>query len=184
MALMVIICPECGENAKKEIGAVNRAKRNGLAVYCSRECSGLAHRKHKTDEQKKEEKRLYDMKRRSEMRDEIKAKKRAYHLRTYDQEKARVYRKARSQQHAEYCRRPEYREWKAEYDRKYRAEKHYGEFAECFMLVMDIRDECLDRMDDHEIRKIKGTMNKKQERRRDYERTYRDELEDRPLGDA
>jgi hypothetical protein len=38
---------------------------------------------------------------------------------------AAEYRKQRMHLHVEYCRRPEYRAWKREYDRKYRA-KEFG----------------------------------------------------------
>lgn len=184
MAMGRIICPKCGAEVLKPNSAINRAARAGLAIYCSRECAGIARRREITTQDKKAEKRLYDMERREKNREKITAQKAAYYREHHDREKERIERKKRSAQHAEYCRRQEYREWKAEYDRKYRAEKFYGEFAECHLLVMSIRDECLERMDDTEIRLTKGTMNKKLQRRRDYERAFRDELEDRPLGDA
>lgn len=96
----------------------------------------------------------------------LKAKKAAYFQRTYDPEKARVERKKRSKAHAEYCRRPEYRAWKQQYGRRYRAKKFYGEFWECFLLAQDIREECLERSSDYEIRKAKHTLNKALERKR------------------
>ena len=185
MALKSFICP-CGRTAAKEAGAVNRAERQGLQIYCSRECAWLHHRKNKTPEQKKEEKRLYDMEYRSknrellkekkaayyrENRELLKEKKAAYYRENHNIEKEREQRKKRSAQHVQYCQRPEYRMWKKGYDRQYRAKKFYGEFAECHLLVLSIRDECLERMDDRDIRNLNGTLNKKQERRRDYDRT-------------
>lgn len=179
---MLIRCAHCGKEADKHTGTVNRSTAAGRPLYCSRECAGLAKRKFKTVEQRKAEKSAYDAKRRVELADKIKAEKRAYHLRTYDPAKAAVKRKARMPRHVEYCRRPEYRAWKREYDKQYRAEKEYGEFAECFLLAMEIRDECLSRMSDYEIRLEKGTMNKALKRRRDYERIDREEPEICALG--
>lgn len=180
---MQITCAHCGKAAEKSAGAVNRARKVGLSLYCDRTCAGLGRRNPpKSIEQKKAEKRAYDAARREALADQIKAAKRDYHQRTYDPVKAAAVRKLRMPYHVEYCRRPEYREWKREYDRAYSANKEYGEFAECFLLVMDIRAECLSRMTDYEIRLEKGTLNKRQQRRRDYDRFDSEEPEDCPVG--
>jgi len=142
----------------------------------------LARRKNKSEALRREEKRLYDIEYRRKNRASLKAKKAAYFKRTYDPQKAAVERKKRSSKHVEYCRRTEYREWKRQYDRRYRAEKEYGEFADCFLLVMDIRNECLSQQSDYEIRLSKGTLNKRLKRKRDYERSLRKEPETGPLG--
>ncbi|MDC9825654.1 hypothetical protein PRN20_18120 [Devosia sp. ZB163] len=176
-------CAHCTATATTSNGNYNRAAKIGAPLYCGKECAGLARRKWKSPAQRKEEKRVYDAARRAELADEIKAAKRAYHLRTYDPAKAAVERKKRMPRHVEYCRRPEYRAWKRDYDRNYRAAKEYGEFAECFLLVMDIRAECLSQMTDYEIRLEKGTLSKTQKRRREYERANRKEPEVGPLGD-
>lgn len=179
---MQIACSHCGKTAEKSAGAVNRARKAGLAIYCNRACSGLGRRKHKSKAQKVEEKRLYDMEYRRKNRAMLKAKKAEYFQATYDPEVARIERRKRAAFHAEYCRRPEYREWKREYDRRYRAEKEYGEFADCFLLVMDIRAECLSQQSDYEIRLAKGRVALTQQRKRDYARTLRKEPEIGPLG--
>lgn len=181
---MQITCAHCGKAAEKSAGAVNRARKVGLALYCDRTCAGLGRRKPpKSIEQKKAEKQSYDAARRIALADKIRAAKREHHKRTYDPVKAAEERKLRMPRHVEYCRRPEYVAWKREYDRLYRANKEYGEFAECFLLVMDIRAECLSRMTDYEIRLEKGTLNKRQQRRRDYGRFDSEEPEDCPVGD-
>jgi hypothetical protein len=176
-------CPQCrcfGEQAK---GAVNRAAKRGAPVYCGRECAGLARRgSEKSQEQRKAEKSAYDARRRIEHGERIRAQKRAHHKATYDPVKAAEYRKQRMPYHVEYCRRPEYVEWKRDYDRQYRAEKEFGEFAECFMLIQDIRNECLSQQTDYEIRLSKGGIAKSQQRRRDYDRLVRKEPEIGPLG--
>lgn len=181
---MQIKCAHCGKVAEKAVGAVNRARKVGLALYCNRTCAGLARRQPpKSVEQRKAEKSAYDANRRLVLADRSKAEKAAYHKRTYDPAKQRAYNQSRMPHHIEYCRRPEYREWKREYDRKYRASKEYGEFAECFLLVMDIRAECLSQMTDYEIRFAKGGVAKTQQRRRAYDRLNREEPENGALGD-
>jgi hypothetical protein len=175
-------CPQCRCFGEQAVGAVNRAAKRGAPVYCGRECAGLARRgPEKSPEQRKAEKSAYDAKRRVAIADRLKAEKRAYHLRTYDPVKAAVERKKRMPKHVEYCRRPDYVAWKREYDRQYRA-REYGEFSDCYLLVMDIRNECLSQQSDYEIRMSKGTFGKCQQRKRDYDRLDREEPEIGPLG--
>lgn len=181
---MQIECAYCGKTSDKASGAVNRSRKVGIPLYCDRACAGLARRKPpKSIKQRKAEKRAYDAARRVALADEIRAAKREYHKRTYDPAKAAHARKRRMPRHVEYCRRPEYVEWKREYDRKYRAKKFYGDFADCFLLVMDIRAECLSQMTDYEIRYANGGVAKTQQRRRSYDRANREEHESGSLGD-
>lgn len=175
-------CAHCTNLADRPAGHVNRARAQGNKLFCSRECFGLDRRQWKPVEQRKEEKRLYDADYRKREGDALKAKKAEYYQRTKDPAKEAVKRKERMPLHVEYCRRPEYRAKKKVYDREYRAEKEYGAFAECFLLVMDIRDECLSRMTDYEIRLEKGTLNKSLQRKRNHERSIRNSPEVGPLG--
>lgn len=166
------LCSYCGEPISQTTGAINRAKKHGRRIYCNRQCAGLGRRGGKTPEQKKEEKRLYDMEYRDKNKDLLKEKKAEYFKRTYDAEKAREKRKARSTQHAEYCRREEYKEWKKIYDQKYRVKKLFGEYWESAVLLINLNNEIIERIDKYEIYTINNTLNKKQTRRRDYERTH------------
>lgn len=175
-------CAHCGKATDKPAGHVNRARNRGFALYCGIECSGLGRRLHKTKSDKVAEKSAYDLEYRRKNKAMLKAKKRAYFERTYDPEAARIKRQKRMPQHVEYCRRPEYREWKQQYDRRYRAEKHYGDFADCFLLIQDIRAECLSQQSDYEIRHAKGRVAMTTQRRRDYERTHSKEPQVGPLG--
>ena len=159
-------CAHCGKSADRPAGHVNRSRAQGLRLFCGRKCSGLAKRLHKTTAQKKEEKRLYDIEYRNKDPDARKAQKREYHKRTYDPAKAAKVRKARMPYHVEYCRRPEYKRWKKAYDRKHRAGKFYGSFAEAAMLLNDLNLEINGRMDRHEVRYQNGTTNKAQRRKR------------------
>lgn len=175
-------CAHCTKLTDRPTGHVNRARAQGRKLFCSRECFGLDRRQWKSVEQRKEEKRLYDAEYRLRDVEALKARKAEYYQRTKDPVKEAAKRKERMPLHVEYCRRPEYRAKKKIYDRKYRAEKHYGELADCFLLVMEIRDECLSRMTDYEIRLEKGTLNKSLQRKRDYERSVRNSPEIGALG--
>ena len=166
MARSLIKCAYCGTDVEKENGAINRARKQDKPIYCGRMCFGLDHKGFKTGEQKRKEKREYDKQYRKENIVLLKAKKAEYFKQTYDPEKARIDRKKRAGYHAEYCRQPEYRKWKKEYDREYRAKKLFGEYWECYLLTLDIREECLEQASDYDIRKANETINKAQQRKR------------------
>jgi len=154
----------------KENGAVSRARKGGKRLFCDRKCFGLSRRQNKTDEQKKAEKAEYDRQYRENNREMLKAKKAAYFQKTYDPIKAAIHRKTRSTAHAEYCRRPEYKLWKKEYDRKYRAKKYYGEYADAYLSLVDLEREVLSRQSRYEIDLQNGKLNKSQIRKREYVR--------------
>lgn len=177
-------CDHCSGVFDVSTGHYNRAKARKARLFCSRECSGLGRRVDRSDAEKKRLKAEYDRSRRERLADLIKAEKAAYYQRTKDPKKEAEARKKRMPRHVEYCRRPEYVKWKREYDRLYRAKKHYGEFAECFLLTQDIRQECLERQTDYEIRLAAGTLNKSQQRKRDYARSYSNQPEAGSLGNA
>lgn len=164
---MKFACAHCEKTAEKPAGTVNRARAAGLRLFCGRRCFGLDRRKHKTKAQRIEEKRLYDAAYRAKNLAMLKAKKAAYHKRSYDPAKAAVARKKRMPWHLQYCRRPEYKRWKQGYDRKYRSKRFYGPFAEAAMLAVDLNREVKSRSSDYEIRKANGTLNKTQSRRRE-----------------
>jgi hypothetical protein len=176
------ICPQCSLSFCASQSRANRAFRAGSPMFCGRDCAGIARRKNKTKDQKITEKAIYDAVRRERLADRIKAEKAARHLRTYDKAKAATERKMRAKQHAEYCRRPEYKVWKAEYDKEYRAKQEFGEFWESAILALEIRRECLALSDDIEIRRQAGTLNKHQNRRRNYDRSYSNKSEIGALG--
>ncbi len=175
-------CDYCGDDFLKETGEINRAAKRGLKIYCSRECSGLGRRKNKSDEQKKEEKQIYDKQYRLDNIALIRIKKSEYFKRTYDPVKAAIQRKKTMPRHIKYCQQPKYKLLKKNYDRTYRAKKQYGEYWECFLLTQDIRAEALSRQSDYEIRLDKGTLSKSQQRKRDYARTHSKKPEAGSLG--
>lgn len=158
-------CAHCGKVADKTAGHVNRARAAGLNLYCNRRCSGLGRRDGKTKAEKIAEKKAYDAEYRTKNRAMLKAKKHEYFQRTYDPAKAAEYRKGRMPMHVEYCRQPEYKKWKREYDRQLRA-KEYGPFAEVYMMTLDLNREIKGRMTNEEIKWQNGTANKSQFRKR------------------
>jgi len=167
---MRIRCSYCGKWASQPNGAVNRAKKNSNRLYCNRTCAGMGRRDQNppSEADRKKAKSLYDAKRREQLRDVIKAKKHEYFKRTYDPKKAAKARKKRMPYHVEYCRRPEYRAYKREYDRKHLAKKHYGDFADCAIIARELHQEVRSRMSDFDVRTANQTLNKTQRRKRNH----------------
>lgn len=166
---MIITCARCGCKSDKPNGAVNRARKIGAPVYCDKNCAGFARKVNKAREQKKEDKRLYDAEYRAKNRALLKVKKANYFQRTYDPAKAAQDRKLRMPAHIEYCRTPEYRAWKKAYDRRYRGNKLYGEYGEAFSALLELENEVLSRMSRYDIDLMNGKLNKRKQRRREYE---------------
>lgn len=160
-------CAYCRKVGDKPANEFNRARRSGLNLYCNRRCSGLGRRMGKTKAQRVAEKAAYDAAYRASNAATLKAKKREYHKRTYDPAAAAVVRKANMPRHVEYCRQPEYRRKKKAYDRKHRATKLFGPFAEAAMLVNDLNIEIRARSNRHEIKYQDGCTNKSQRRERE-----------------
>lgn len=163
-------CSTCGKPVPHTQSHINRSLKSGWNLYCSDECES-ANRK-KSIAYKKEVKRLYDQRRRITHAEQLKREKADYHKRTYDPEKQRRYNQEHMAHHVEYCRRPEYVEYKREYDAEYRAKKQYGDYWEAFVLLLKVEQEVKEREDKVSIATINGTLNKKQTRRREYERTH------------
>ena len=157
-------CPYCGGDLHRYIGYINRAKKLGVPIYCSRVCSGLARRVERTDEEKKKIKADYDRKRRKTI-------DRTEQIKSYNESpKGRAMQKRNSkkfkQSHLEYCRNPQYREYKKEYDETYRAKKSYGEFWEASIVLKKIDELILPEKQEAKIQK--GTYNKSQKRKRTW----------------
>lgn len=159
------LCAYCREPHGRSVGHVNRALKDGMLIFCSRECFGLSRRQWVSKEQRKAEKRLYDMEYRRKNRAKLKAKKHDYYQRTRDPEKERQIRKARMHLHVEYCRRPEYRLKKKAYDER-RRDSEYAAFAEAARLAIILNREIKGRTTNYEIRRQNQTGNKRQDRRR------------------
>lgn len=176
-------CTYCGAKRLREAEHVNRARRFGMKLFCNHRCFGLSRRIHKTKAQKVAEKRLYDMEYRRKNRELIKAKKAAHFKATYDPAKAAIERKKNMARHVAYCRRPEYRAWKREYDRRYTA-REYGPFAEAYLVLRDLEREIKGRMSKYDRMFANGTLNKRLKRRKEHESIVGGKPKVRALGYA
>jgi hypothetical protein len=77
-------------------------------------------------------------------------------------EKYRDQRRAKQAAHNEYCRQPEYKEYKKSYDQGYRAKKDYGEFGEAAIVLSELEKE----IDVRLAKRQNGIINKSQKRKR------------------
>lgn len=165
MAKISFICHYCGNESSKESGAYNRAIREGKNLYCNKECSGFGRRSNKTKEQKVLEKAAYDKEFRTKNKELIKVKKAAEYQRNRNPEKERIKRKENMHKHVEYCRKPEYKQKKSEYDKRKRLEE-YGYFSECKALLMELEKEIRSRATRYEIYKFNGRLTRSATERR------------------
>lgn len=165
-----IVCPVCKKRSHRSNGHINRSKKLGAPLYCNREYAGIARRENKTLQQKKEEKRLYDMGYRKKNLSMLKKKKSQYYQRTRDPVKEAKIRKERMHLHIAYCQRPEYKEWKKKYDRKHRCKEEFGEFWEAASVLLDVENEIDSRISRYEVYQQNGTLNKHLRRRREYDK--------------
>jgi hypothetical protein len=172
LALVVdvkLICPQCSVEFDRNTGHVNRSLKIGAPLYCGLACAGLARRLKvpKTDEQKRAEKSEYDRKRREEHGIDLRAKKMAAYYADHERNLARAkeYRKIRMPKHVEYCRRPEYRAYKHEYDIK-RNSQEYADFAEAWRLLIELEKEIRSQASAYERRVANGYYLRSAQKRR------------------
>lgn len=168
MVKIASTCANCSAESKQEVGAINRARKRNAPLYCGRGCSGVARRNGKTATQRKQEKRTYDAQRRIDLADELRIEKAAYHKRTYDPAKAALDRAKKMPAHVEYCRRPEYRAYKQQYDQRYNMERLYGPFWEAARVLIEVEREVKSRATNYEIAIQNDTLNKSLKRKRQY----------------
>jgi hypothetical protein len=165
------ICANCGKSGLKEAGHITRSRKQNAPLFCDRVCFGLSRRQPpKSDAEKRVLKAAYDVEYRERNLARIKTRKAAAYKAKPNRERERAYRQANMHRHVEYCRRPEYREWKAQYDRSFRAHKDFGPFADAALLLNDLEREISSRASRYEIYATNGTLNKALNRRRDYEK--------------
>jgi len=125
-------CCTCGKVVKKNVGHVNMSKKMGLKFFCNQKCFGVSRRHNKTEAQCKEEKRLYDIQYREKNEERLKKRRHDWFMQDYakNPEKYKKERQRRYPKHLEYLRKPEYREYKKDYDVKYLAKKYFGIYWE------------------------------------------------------
>ena len=166
---MRLTCPNCHGGFECAIGRYNRAQTIGAPLYCSKTCAGQARRTPKpSEEERRALKAAYDRARRQQLGERLRAEKRAYYEANRDRILADMTAKrpARMAAHIEYCRRPEYRAYKSEYDKRHLARKQFGEFAEAAIALRSLETEIETKASRYEVYMQNGTINKAQTRRR------------------
>lgn len=166
---MRLVCTMCNAAFDCATGRFNRAKAIGAPLYCCRACAGIARRTPKpSDQERRASKAAYDRERRQRLGDRLKAEKRAY----YEANRSRILaemtkkRPAKMAAHIEYCRRPEYRAYKSEYDKLRLVRKQFGEFAEAALTLRNLETEIDAKASRYEVYMQNRTINKAQTRRR------------------
>lgn len=163
---MRLVCAQCGGAFERGAGHVNRSRAIGAPLYCGRVCAGLGRRKPEvSDDERRTAKAAYDKEYRERNAAARKEQKAEWYRRTRDPEKERIARQKRMPQHVEYCRRPEYKAYKTEYDKKYRADE-YGPFAEAYMLLLDVERELRSQATKYERYVAKGYFTRNAQKRR------------------
>lgn len=161
-------CPQCQSEFFPIAGRANRAMAIGAPLYCGRACAGLARRTPKLPEaEQKAAKSEYDKKRLAAKREEINAKKRDHYYANRGKilEKQTVYRAKHMDRHVEYCRSPEYKAWKREYDKARRFEA-FGPFAGAAMVLDELEKEISTRATRYEIYIANGRFTRSAQQRR------------------
>lgn len=165
-----IICPACGLEVEKDTSDVNRAKKAGLNIYCSRLCGGIGRRK--TDAEKKTVKAAYDKKIRNTPKRRQKRKEYFQKSYTNNPDKYKKIRQEKYKKHLEYLQSPRYKEWKKQYDLKYLAKKNYGVFWESALLLNELEEFLIKNAPDG-IKFQMGITNKTQKRKRLWQQTQK-----------
>jgi ribosomal protein L24E len=161
---MIVQCHWCGKDVEKHTGHVNRAKKEGCFLFCNKVCFGLNRRKPKTEDEKREIKRLYDIEYRKKNNNRIKSRMQKYNASPAGRAMQKRNREKFKESHKEYIKQPKYRVYKKDYDQKYCAKKNYGEFWESSLVLKEI--EQVIEPEKAELKIQKGTYNKSQKRKR------------------
>lgn len=166
---MKLICPQCSIEFECGTGRFNRARKIDAPLYCGLVCSRLARRNKNppTPEEKIAAKAEYDRNRRAKMGDELRAKRMAAYYANHERNLAlqKEARKRRMPYHIEYCRRPEYRAKKHEYDIA-KACEEYGEWAETWRLLLELEKEIRSQATAYERRVANGYYLRSAQKRR------------------
>jgi hypothetical protein len=126
----------------------------------------------------KEEKRLYDIEYRRKNKERIKERQKKYNESPAGRATQKRQREKRKKYHADYIKSDRYRKWKKEYDKNYRSRKEYGEFWECFIILIQIYKLIPNR----EVKQQLSLNNKSIKRKRNYEKLKCKEFKGYSLG--
>jgi len=136
------------------------AKTDRKKEYAERELIEKTHRQNLADIETK-------FAPKKEKDEKIKKAKAENYQKNRDPEKERIKRKENMHRHVEYCRKPEYKAKKSDYDKKKRLDE-YGYFSECKKLLMELEKEIRSRITRYEIYVANGRFTRSAiERRRE-----------------
>jgi hypothetical protein len=147
---MELTCCYCSITFKvkaNNIGSRKKSIRLGLPIYCNQKCAGLGRRSNETPYEKKQIKSWYDMFLRESMTEDDRIydefQRAVYFLIDYrnNPDKYKEWRNKRMPKHVEYCRQPEYKEYKKKYDEEYRAKKDFGDYWEAAIVLKNLDKE-------------------------------------------
>lgn len=166
-----VACDQCGRETTKSTSHVNRAKRIGAHLYCSRACSGLARRDGRSLEEKRADKAAYDRDYRAKLGAELLAKKKAAYDAVKETPEYRAKQREQRRRQKEsgyrenYLKGERYRRYKHDYDIRKRSREQYGEFAECHRLLIELEKEIRRRCPDkYERLKARGYYERQAEK--------------------
>jgi hypothetical protein len=137
-----------------------------LKVYSKTPQSKARNKAYRSKPEHSMKKSEYDKKYREKHRDIILKKKKEYYNKNKDkiEAKMKVIRKTPEyrEKHKKYLGTEKYKESKQCYDKKYLAEKHYGEYSECMILVEEIHKEVIKLVPDtYERQKMRGKVDRR-----------------------
>ena len=147
MKLICCYCDRIFKVKENNIGQRNKSILLWLPIYCNKKCAGLGRRSKETPEQKRDIKSWYDMFLRESMTEDEKIFESfsglVYFHMDYkaNPDKYKEWRNKRMPKHVEYCRQPDYKEYKKGYDELYRAKKDYGEYWEAAIVLKNLDEE-------------------------------------------
>lgn len=134
-----VVCQACGACFFKRLAEWRRAPIKRF--FCTKECFHETRRAARTDAEKKAMKAEYDRAYRAQHLEILREKKRRWHEKNYDPEKARLFREKNREAiiayRKAYMTTPEYRARKAAYDADLRA-YDYGHYHEAYKLLLQL----------------------------------------------
>lgn len=133
-----MVCAYCKKDFKKRTAELKYFEKIGACknYYCSRKCAG-ADRIVPADA-KKSAKAEYDRTYRAENFEKRKALNQAFNKTPAGRAMQKKAREKRKEYQKAYVSTPRYKAWKAAYDRRYLATTQYGEFADAYLLLLDV----------------------------------------------
>ena len=165
------LCAFCGAPVQQKVGSINRALKERKPLYCDRVCAGLARRNGLSPPERVAAKAAYDAARRDRLGEVLLEKKRAAyyvdHQLSLERSAAQRKKPQRRRYHNEYCRTPDYRATKHDYDvRRYATQAFGEEFAEAALALRSLQLDVDTRITRTEVYAEHGRLNRATQEKR------------------